>query len=126
MLAVDQNMNTFLHVEAIKQQTKVNTMKTANTETFNEYTPAPLKGLNFTCNSEQQREIAKYQQGGISFVKSGRNKWTVTFRFHPHDGDAMSLNATASTICGIAGLEKPEGVTQDYCKRVLLFFKTGF
>ena len=100
-------------------------MKTVNTETYNEYTPAPLKGIHFSCTSKQQTEIAKYQQGGISFVKEGRNNWLVTFRYHPYDGDALSLNAIASTIAGIAGYQKPEGVTQAYCKRVIKFFKTG-
>jgi hypothetical protein len=101
-------------------------MKTVKTELFNTETPAPVQGISFNCTSKQQTEIAKYQQGGISFFKKGRNNWSVTLRYCPYDGDAMSLNATASTVARIAGCDVPEGVTQEYCNRVMKFYKTGF
>ena len=101
-------------------------MKTVKNILIHTMTPAPMKAIDFFCTTKQQREIAKYQQGGISFVKKGRNNWAVCFRYHPYDGDALSLNATASTICEIAGYDRPEKVTQEYCNRVIHRFKTGF
>ena len=101
-------------------------MKTVKTELFNTMTPAPVQGISFNCTSKQKTEIAKYQQGGISFVKKGRNNWLVTLRYCPYDGDALSLNATASTIAAIAGYDRPPAVTKEYCNRVMEFYKTGF